>query len=69
MPRQIDPIARLRAAIQRDGRTQEAIAAELGVTRMVLAHVIHERRRPTLELAAGLQRLYRIPMEAWVRRG
>lgn len=43
------------------------LAARLGVTVSTIDHWLKQRRRPTLEQAVGLKKLYGIPEDSWAR--
>lgn len=57
---------RVRAWLKRNGRNQDWLAAELGISKSYLSMLLSRKRTPSLALAIHLNELTRVPVGEFV---
>ena len=61
-------VKRLHAVLEKSAITQRAMAGRLKVSEPFLSQILSGQRRPGLDLAAEIERLYRIPARDFARK-
>jgi transcriptional regulator with XRE-family HTH domain len=67
-PHEIDAPERVRTFLKKVRRSQTSLARELGVSRVHLCNVLNGHDKPSLDLAARLEAVTKVPAGSWARR-